>query len=66
MYHAEKIAVEAMTASYAGKHSDAVEGLILFAADFTTSATILTGMDRSGLTVYGAKDGVLNREKYEE
>ncbi|MBD5095093.1 MAG: hypothetical protein HDT26_12635 [Subdoligranulum sp.] len=63
MYHAEKIAVEAMTASCAAKHSDAVEGLILLAA---CSATTLTGTDLSVLTVCGSENGVLNREKYEE
>ena len=53
----------AMVASYAAKHSDAVEGLILLAAYSTAD---LTDTELAVLSVYGSEDGVLNREKYEE
>ena len=52
----------AMAASYAAKHSDALDGLILLAAYSTADLT------DSGLrvyTTYGSEDGVLNREKLE-
>lgn len=52
----------AMAASYAGKHADALDGLVLLAAYSTADLT------SSGLrvyTTYGSEDGVLNREKYE-
>lgn len=52
----------AMAASYAAKHADALEGLVLLAAYSTADLT------DSGLRVfsaYGSEDGVLNREKYE-
>lgn len=52
----------AMAASYAAKHSDELNGLVLLAAYSTADLT------DSGLrvyTTYGSKDGVLNREKLE-
>ena len=52
----------AMAASYAGKHTDALDGLVLLAAYSTADLT------SSGLrvyTTYGSEDGVLDREKYE-
>ena len=52
----------AMAASYADKHSDTLDGLVLLAAYSTTDLT------DSGLRVYstyGSEDGVLNRETYE-
>ena len=52
----------AMASSYAAKHTDTLDGLILLAAYSTADLT------DSGLRVYatyGSEDGVLNREKYE-
>ena len=52
----------AMAASYAAKHTDELDGLVLLAAYSTADLT------NSGLRVYaayGSEDGVLNREKYE-
>ena len=52
----------AMAASYAAKHTDELDGLVLLAAYSTADLT------DSGLRVYstyGSEDGVLNREKYE-
>lgn len=52
----------AMAASYAGKHTNVLEGLVLLAAYSTTDLT------DSGLRVYaiyGSEDGVLDREKYD-
>lgn len=52
-----------MAASFAGKHADAYEGLILLAAYSTEDLT------ESGLEVcslYGDRDGVLNLEKYQK
>lgn len=52
----------AMAASYASKHSDTLDGLVLLAAYSTADLT------DSGLRVfsaYGSEDGVLDREKYE-
>ena len=52
----------AMAASYASKHADKLDGLVLLAAYSTADLT------DSGLRVYstyGSEDGVLNREKYE-
>lgn len=52
----------AMAASYAAKHSDELDGLVLLAAYSTADLT------DSGLrvyTTYGSEDGVLNREKLE-
>ena len=52
----------AMAASYAAKHTEELDGLVLLAAYSTADLT------DSGLRVfsaYGSEDGVLNREKYE-
>ena len=52
----------AMAASYAAKHTDELDGLVLLAAYSTADLT------DSGLRVYStysSEDGVLNREKYE-
>ena len=52
----------AMAASYAAKHTDELDGLVLLAAYSTADLT------DSGLRVYaayGSEDGVLNRETYE-
>lgn len=52
----------AMAASYAAKHSDSLDGLVLLAAYSTAD------LKDSGLrvyTTYGSEDGVLNREKLE-
>ena len=52
----------AMAASYAAKHTDELDGLVLLAAYSTADLT------DSGLrlfSTYGSEDGVLNREKYE-
>ncbi len=52
----------AMAASYAAKHTDELDGLVLLAAYSTADLT------DSGLRIYstyGSEDGVLNREKYE-
>lgn len=53
----------AMAASYASKHSDDLDGLVLLAAYSTSdlSETVL-----SVLEVYGSEDGVMNRNKYEK
>ena len=53
----------AMAASYAGKHADEFDGLILLAA---YSASDLSGSSLTVLSLYGSNDGVLNREKYEK
>lgn len=53
----------AMAASYAAKHSDTLDGLVLLAAYSTAN---LTDTDLTVLSVYGSEDGVLNREKYKE
>ena len=50
-----------MAASWAGKHADAYEGLILPAAYSTED---LTGTDLQVCSLYGDRDGVLNMEKY--
>ena len=52
----------AMAASYASKHSDTLNGLVLLAAYSTTD---LTDTSLAVLSVYGSEDGVLNQEKYE-
>lgn len=52
----------AMAASYAAKHTDELDGLVLLAAYSTAD------LADSGLRVfstYGSEDGVLNQEKYE-
>lgn len=52
----------AMAASYASKHTDALDGLVLLAAYSTAD---LTDSGLQVYTTYGSEDGVLNREKYE-
>lgn len=52
----------AMAASYAAKHADEYEGLILLAA-YSTRDLIGSGLEV--LSVYGTEDGVLDAEKYE-
>lgn len=51
----------AMAASYAGKHADELDGLVLLAAYSTAD---LTDSGLQVFTAYGSEDGVLNREKY--
>ncbi|MBQ6292443.1 MAG: alpha/beta hydrolase [Lachnospiraceae bacterium] len=53
----------AMAASYAAKHSDELDALVLLAAYSTVD---LTSGGLEVLSVYGSEDGVLNREKYEK
>ncbi|MBR5301342.1 MAG: alpha/beta hydrolase [Clostridia bacterium] len=53
----------AMAADYAARHSDAFDGLVLLGA---YSAADLSRTELKTLSVYGAQDGVLNREKYDE
>ena len=51
----------AMAASYAAKHTDKLDGLVLLAAYPTAS------LDADGfkvVSVYGSEDGVLNQDKY--
>ena len=50
-----------MAASYAAKHSDEFDGVVLLGAYSTASLTEL-----SVLSVYGENDGVMNRKKYEK
>ena len=52
-----------MAASFAGKHSDTYEGLILLAA-YSTSDLTQTGLKVCSL--YGDRDEVLNLEKYQQ
>ena len=49
----------AMASSYAQKHEDSLEGLVLLAAYPTDTLRSLPV-----LSIYGSRDGVLNREKY--
>ncbi len=53
----------AMAASYSAEHLNDLKGLILFAAYPTGS---LKADDFQVLSIYGEKDGVLNKEKYDE
>jgi hypothetical protein len=52
-----------MAASYAAKHSDNFSGLILLGA-YSTVDVSDSGL--SVLSVYGSRDGVLDKEKYEK
>ena len=52
----------AMAASYAAKHTDELDGLVLLAAYSTAD---LTGSRLRVYSTYGSEDGVINREKYE-
>lgn len=51
-----------MAASYAAKHPEKLEGLVLLAAYSTVD---LTDSGLEVLSLYGSEDGVLNMEKYE-
>ena len=53
----------AMAASYAAKHTDELDALVLLAA-YSTADLKTSGLEV--LSVYGSEDGVLNREKYEK
>lgn len=53
----------AMVASFAAKHTDEIDGLLLLAA-YTTKD--LSDTDLMVLTVYGSEDGVLNRSNLEK
>lgn len=53
----------AMIASFAAKHTDEIDGLLLLAA-YTTKD--LSDTDLMVLTVYGSEDGVLNRSNLEK
>ena len=62
LVHRRALAGRGHVASYAAKHTDELDGLVLLAAYSTADLT------DSGLRVYstyGSEDGVLNREKYE-
>lgn len=52
----------AMAASYAAKHPQKIEGLLLLGAYSTAD---LKGTGLSVAVVYGSEDGVMNRKKYE-
>ena len=52
----------AMAASYAAKHTDELDGLVLLAAYSTAD---LTDSGLRAYSTYGSEDGVLNHEKYE-
>lgn len=51
-----------MAASYAAKHTDELDGLVLLAAYSTAD---LTGGRLRVYSTYVSEDGVMNREKYE-
>lgn len=53
----------AMIASFAAKHTDQIDGLLLLAS-YTTKD--LSDTDLSVVTVYGSEDGVLNRKNLEK
>ena len=53
----------AMAASYAAKHAEDYDGLILLAAYSTKD---LTDTSLQVLSVYGSEDGVMNRDSYEK
>lgn len=53
----------AMAASYAAKHPEELEGLVLLAA-YSTADLKDSGL--SVLSVYGSEDGVMNRSAYEK
>ena len=52
-----------MAASYVGSHADTLSGLVLLGA-YSTVDISDTGLDV--LSIYGSRDGVMNREKYKE
>lgn len=51
----------AMAASYASKHSEAIEGLVLLGAYSTED---LSNLPLKVLSIYGSEDQVLNKENY--
>ncbi len=53
----------AMAASYASKHTDELDGLVLLAAYPTAS---LDADNFKVISIYGSNDGVLNRDKYND
>ena len=53
----------AMAASFAAKHTNELDSLVLLAA-YSTADLTKSGLDV--LSIYGSEDGVLNREKYEK
>lgn len=53
----------AMAASYASKHPDQVDGLVLLAAYANDD---LSGSNLQALSLFGSKDQVLNRSNYEK
>lgn len=53
----------AMAASYAAEHTDKLDGIVFLAAYSTKS---LQKGDFRALSIYGSRDGVLNREHYQE
>lgn len=53
----------AMAASYAAKHTDELDGLVLLAAYPTVS---LKSNSFKVISIYGSEDGVLNMEKYQD
>lgn len=53
----------AMASSYAAKHTDVLDGLILLAAYPTAS---LNMNDFKVISIYGSNDGVLNLDKYKD
>lgn len=53
----------AMAASYASKHSDAIEGLVLLGAYSTED---LSSLPLKVLSIYGSEDQVLNKENYDK
>ncbi len=53
----------AMAASFAAKHTDELDGLVLLAA-YSTKDLSQSGL--MVLSIYGSEDQVLNREKYEQ
>ncbi|MBE6631800.1 MAG: alpha/beta fold hydrolase [Ruminococcaceae bacterium] len=53
----------AMAASYAEKHSDELEGLVLLAA---YSASDISESSLDVLSIYGSEDGVMDRDKYKK
>jgi len=52
-----------MAASYAAKHADSLDALVLLAAYSTAD---LSGSELDVLSVYGSNDGVLNMDKYQQ
>ncbi len=53
----------AMASSYAAKHTDKLDGLMLFAA-YPTASLDVDGF--KVISIYGSEDGVLNQDKYKD